>query len=865
MKKTILGMIAASACTALCGLTLVACGGGGGGSQGGENPPPDQTEHTHNYIAQVVTPQCFEGGYTRHKCECGAEYTDSFVEALGHDMNDDVCSRCEASATEGLEYASVSGGYEVKGIGLAQGKDLIIPSKHNGSTVVAVGDGAFRYAKGIEYVTLPQSVKTVGEEAFYGCSSLKQIKLTGVEELKRLSLCAENLKKIELPETLRIIGNGVFSRLKMHTLTIPASVEQIGQSVFSGCDFEEIFVAAGNTRYKSVNNCVIGPVTDDQGTRTVLLFGCKNSRIPNDDSFSEIYNYAFANVVGLDELVIPDSIERIGLRVFEDSDMKSLKIGKGLSSISYGVFMGCDNLTKITVDPENETFTAVGNCIINKAKKSVVLGCKASVIPTDSNVVTAIADNAFRECPVPENFAIPANVTKIGRNAFSYSGLKSVTIYGTLTEAKYAFASATSLKNVTFEEGVTKIAENMFSHSSVEQVDLPESITEIGKSAFSLSSLTSIRIPSKVTALPDSVFSDCTALTQVVIPDGITSIGSYAFANCYNLVKVTLGKDVESIGNYAFNNCNKLVELVNLSSLDIQKTNTSDATNFGNLGYALATKQFQRANLDIYFEGEIYTSADYTSKLDFVDGFAFYNNNGSWELYSCGVLGDVTLPTGYKGEKYDVASGAFAYFTPASGVTIKSGVGTVKGYSFYYNRSIERIDLTGVDMIEEAAFTQCDYLKSVSVKNCNSIAGYAVYLSDAIEEIYLENVKTIGDGAFYRYQDTETISKITVAGECDSIGEYAFYVSATKDANVVLSKGIKQIKAAAFYDAGFDTVYFTGTREEWNAIDIAYATGDGEANDTLRAVAVYCYSETAPSGEGNYWHYAADGTTPVKW
>lgn len=869
MKKSILGAIVASACAAIAGLAFVACKNGDDPQGGGNNPkPPDQTVHTHDYVPQIVAPQCSADGYTRYKCSCGAEYSDDFVDALGHDISGDGCTRCAAHASEGLTYASVSGGYEVTGIGTFAGKDLIIPSTHGGSAVVAVGDGAFRYAKGIEYVTLPASVKTVGEEAFYGCSSLKHIRLTGVEELKRLSLCAENLKKIELPETLRIIGNGVFSRLKMHTFTIPASVEEIGYSVFSGCDFEEIVVAEGNAHYKSVDNCVIGPVTDNNGTRTVLLFGCKNSRIPNDDSFSEIYNSAFANVAGLDELVIPDSIEKIGSRVFENSDMKSLKIGKGLSSISYGVFMGCDNLTKITVDPENETFTAVGNCLINKAKKAVVLGCKASVIPDDPNVVTAVADNAFRDCPVPENFAIPANITKIGRNAFAYSGLKSVTIRGSLDEAVDAFASATSLKNVTIEEGVTKIAERMFANTGVETVRLPESVTEIGEAAFNASLLTSVQIPANVSVIPESAFSDCVALTQVTIPDSVTEIGARAFSNCYNLVKVTLGTGVKTIGSYAFNNCNKLVELVNLSGLDIQKTDTSDPDNFGNLGYSVATKQFQRAKLDLYFEGEIYTSADYTSKLDFIDGFVFYNNADNWELYSCGNVGDVTLPTSYKGENYDIATGAFAYYTPASGVTVKGGVDEIKMYAFYFS-DVVRVNLTGIKNFGFYVFQQSK-LTSLSLTDCETTDTYMAVFNDGIEEIKLHNVKTIGQCAFlpgtaYNSGESDKLVTITVTGECDVISAYAFCNYTNRNAAVILSKNIKKIESYAFYNCKFDTVYFTGTREEWQAMDIGYADEGYEDYDSLNTVAVYCYSETAPSGEGNYWHYAADGKTPVKW
>lgn len=833
-------------------------------------PSEDQTIHTHEYVPNVVAPACAAEGYTEYKCSCGASYVDDYTLAVGHSMVDDACTKCGARPTEGLTFASVSGGYAVTGTGSATGKDIVVPSRYQGSSVVAVADRAFRYNTAIEYVTLPDSVKTVGEEAFYGCSSLKYIKLSAVEELKSLSLCAQNLTKVDLPDTLKTIGSGVFSSLTMEEIHIPASVEEIGPRAFSGCDFEKITVDPANTHYRSESNCVIGPVTDDKGTRTVLLFGCKNSRIPSDGSFSEIYDAAFAGVVGLDTLVIPDSIVRIGAGVFADSDMKSLKIGKGLNEISYGVFRNCEKLVEITVDAENEKFTAVGNCLIDKEKKAVVLGCKASVIPTDANVVTAIAGNAFRECPIPESFVIPANVTAIGGYAFAYSNLKSVTVYGTLTSAESAFASCTSLKNVTIESGVTKIAEAMFAHTAVERVSLPETVTEIGERAFNASALTEITIPSGVSEISYGAFDTCTALTQVVIPNTVTTIGEYAFANCYNLVKVTLGTGVTDIQKYAFNGCHKLTELVNLSGLDIQKSSSNDATVYGNIGYSLATKKFQRANLDCYFEGELYTSADYESKLDFVDGFVFYNNDGAWELYSCGLVGDVTLPTSYKGENYDVAAGAFAYFTSASSVKVVSGVNKFKTYSFFYNRSVEKIDFKGVREIETTVFQQCNQLKSLTFTDCDTIAGYALLYCEEVEEVIIDNVKTISQCAFipgtsYSSGESDKLTVIKITGECELLDGYAFCNYTAKDAVVILSKDIKKIACYAFYNCGFDKVFFTGTREEWNAMDIEYAPEEYAAYSALNTVEVYCYSEAAPTGEGNYWHYASDGVTPVKW
>ena len=67
----------------------------------------------------------------------------------------------------------------------------------------------------------------------------------------------------------------------------------------------------------------------------------------------------------------------------------------------------------------------------------------------------------------------------------------------------------------------------------------------------------------------------------------------------------------------------------------------------------------------------------------------------------------------------------------------------------------------------------------------------------------------------------------------------------------------------AFRDCSkLKTVYYKGTAEEWEKIEI---DNEYNYNDPLINATVYYYSETKPSEEGNYWHYDTDGVTPVKW
>ena len=93
---------------------------------------------------------------------------------------------------------------------------------------------------------------------------------------------------------------------------------------------------------------------------------------------------------------------------------------------------------------------------------------------------------------------------------------------------------------------------------------------------------------------------------------------------------------------------------------------------------------------------------------------------------------------------------------------------------------------------------------------------------------------SIGGSAFYRCSG---LTSITIPNSVTSIGDSAF-------------EGC----------SGLETVYYKGTAEEWKKISIDYFNNTGLINATS-----YYYSETQPTESGNYWHYDADGVTPVIW
>ena len=145
------------------------------------------------------------------------------------------------------------------------------------------------------------------------------------------------------------------------------------------------------------------------------------------------------------------------------SNLTDITIPDKVTSIGIGVFAGCSSLTSITVASGNPVYHGIDNCLIETASKTLVSGCKNSVIPTDGSV-TSIGDEAFSGCSGLTSITIPDSVTSIG---------------------DYAFRNCSSLTSIEIPDGGTSIGYMAFYHCrSLTSIAIPDSVTSIGKWAF---------------------------------------------------------------------------------------------------------------------------------------------------------------------------------------------------------------------------------------------------------------------------------------------------------------------------------------------------------------------------------------------
>ena len=363
------------------------------------------------------------------------------------------------------------------------------------NSVTSIGDGAFRDCSGLTSVTIPNSVTSIGDGAFRDCSGLTSV---------------------VIPNSVTSISYEAFSGCgSLTSVIIPSSVTSISYEAFSGCiDLSSLVVESGNPVYDSRDNCNAIIET----AKNMLIVGCKTTTIPN--SVTSIGSDAFRGCSGLTSVTIPNSVASIGGSAFNGcSGLTSVTIPNSVTSISDDAFHGCSGLTSVTIP---NSVTSIGSFAF--------LGCSGLTSVTIPNSVTSIEYSAFEGCSGLTSVIIPDKVTSIGERAFS----DCINLTSLVVESGNPVYDSRDNCNAIIETAINTLI------AGCKTTVIPNTVTSIGKYAFSgCSSLTSVTIPNSITAIVDGAFSGCGSLTSLTIPNSVTSIGYYVFEACSSLTSVT--------------------------------------------------------------------------------------------------------------------------------------------------------------------------------------------------------------------------------------------------------------------------------------------------------------------------------------
>ena len=355
----------------------------------------------------------------------------------------------------------------------------------------------------------------------------------------------------------------------------PGGTESLLEFTFNGTSYALTGIGAHSDPHVVIPSEFHGyPVTEIGGRAFAGRNWITGVTIP--DSVTSIGGSAFSDCSSLTSIVIPDSVTSIERGAFYGcSSLTGITISDSVTSIGSQAFLYCSSLTSILVAEGNKVYHSAGNCLIETASKTLILGCSTSVIPVDGSV-TSIGVSAFHGCSNLTGITIPDSVTSIGDSAFyGCSSLTSILVaegnkvYHSAGNCLIGTASKTlilgcSTSVIPADGSVTSIGDSaFFGCSSLTSIVIPDSVTSIGGDAFyGCSSLTGITIPDSVTSIGSFAFSGCSSLTGITIPDSVTSIGSQAFYGCSSLTSIAIPDSVTSIGGFAFYGCSSLTSIL---------------------------------------------------------------------------------------------------------------------------------------------------------------------------------------------------------------------------------------------------------------------------------------------------------------
>ena len=458
--------------------------------------------------------------------------------------------------------------------------------------------------------TIPEGTRTIGAQAFYGCSGITSLKVAS---------------------TVKMIGSGAFSGCTglTGTVTIPEGCEVADDAfancpnvtvVYEGADPSDLFtwkISGGKATIngykggKDVTSVTVPASVDGYPVTAIDAYVFSSNRylthISLPSTIESIGNYAFSYCSRLTSVTMPATVKSLGRYAFYYSSAISSTFELIDAEIPSNAFTGCKNLSVFAYASNDD-----GSLTLSR-----YYGSQSSVtVPrrVGKRSVTAIGREAFSYRTALESVVLPSGVTSIGPSAFYYcTALKSVTIpYGVASIGANAFYNCESLASLSLPQSIASIGSMAFCEcdalsgtytfidatvnssafsgvsgvtvwcynrvsdvnvkldscfSSSTALTVPASVQDhfvIGMNAQAFRScgnVTSITLPDTFTAIPDEAFYKCTTLKSIEIPGSVKSIGTSAFYGCSSLGSITIPAGVGSVGPQAFYSCTSMTTL----------------------------------------------------------------------------------------------------------------------------------------------------------------------------------------------------------------------------------------------------------------------------------------------------------------
>jgi hypothetical protein len=390
---------------------------------------------------------------------------------------------------------------------------------HNGIT--SIGANAFRGTK-ITEISLSNQLTTIQAGAFQD---------------------AVGLESLSIPSSVVTIGTGIITgttsleELTLHIESLP-SLTRFLRFLYGGTS-----ATVGGTLPTGLKT-----VTLESTTVTLLTAGFFQNfntiqTINLSDTFTSMETDVFNGTTLLESVKLPKDITSLPNNTFLGSGLITFTVPTPVTLIGNSVFQNALRLTTVVVPG---TVTSIGTNFLTGTTALQTLTLPIDAVPAGASqhlgYIFGLAQTTGVRPTALKTVTLNSNVQSILPVSYFH-------LFGSI-ETINLDAKFNNIQNSAF-----------FGTTSLENIVLPVGLTTLGTNVFQNSGLKTVVIPTGITTIPSDTFNGASRLTTVTLHNGITTIGINAFANS-GITTITLPNALVSIGNNAFLNATELTSLV---------------------------------------------------------------------------------------------------------------------------------------------------------------------------------------------------------------------------------------------------------------------------------------------------------------